>query len=113
MMTDQPQWQAITFNGKVHAIFKLPAASQWRYVKENGERKAFATEHEAREAARDVALRILFPTIHSTAVPSEKKIAEALGVEDWLKSKREDRKNAVTHHKAGRRPFTEMKGRVA
>lgn len=111
-MADQPQWQSLTFKGEIFGIFKLPGASQWRYIKENGVRRVFPTEKAALEAARDTALRILFPAIHSTTEPSEKKVAEALGVEEWLRSKRQDIKNAKTVYRPGNRPFTAVTGKA-
>lgn len=113
-MTDnaQPRWDAITVSGKIHGIYRLPGANQWRYLKEKGEKREFATEREARDAARDRALAILFPVIHSTAAPTEKALAETLGVEQWLQSRREDRKRAATEYRPGKRPLVVMRGRA-
>lgn len=110
--SEQPQWQALTFCGKIYAIYKLPGMSQWRYLRKGDEKLTFATESAARDAARDRALAILFPKMHSTATPTEKSVSDALGVEQWLKVKRADARKAETIHRAGKRQLKVMRGRA-
>lgn len=102
----------MVFGSQIFGIYKLPGAANWRYLREKGERRAFSTEREAREAARDRALSILFPPIHSSKDPDEKKVAETLGVEDWLQTKRQDIKDARKLHRSGKRTVVVVKGRV-
>lgn len=111
MSDQQPQWQAMSFGHKIYGIFRLPGASQWRYLKDaKGEKRTFITAREAEKAARDRAMDILFPV--TRGVVTEKTAADALGVEDWLRIKRADRKAAYTDHKAGRKPFQVLTGRA-
>jgi hypothetical protein len=111
-LTEHPQWQALQKGGRIFGIFRLPGASQWRYVRENGERRVFSTEHEASEAARRVALDILFPRIVSTIDKADRTVAEALGVEEWLRSRRQDVKRAQTIYRPGKRPYVMQRGKV-
>lgn len=111
-MNDQPQWRSMTFAGKIYGIYRLPGASQWRYLKEKGARKAFPTERDAITAARDKALSILFPQMTSSLPLDDKKVAESLGVEQWLKSRREDVKKAQTLRRPGRRAVVVVRGRA-
>lgn len=110
-MTDQPQWSALEFRHKIYGIFRLPGASQWRYLRDKtGEKRTFVTKGEAERAARDRAMEILFPVMRG--VVTEKTAADALGVEEWLRSKRADAKAAYTERKAGRKPFQVVTGRA-
>lgn len=110
-MTDQPQWSSLTFGHRIYAIYRLPAGSQWRYLKDaKGEKRTFLTTREAEKAARDRALELLFPPAHG--VVTEKEAAEALGVEEWLRSRREDKKAAYVERRAGKRPLVVVQGRA-
>jgi glutathione S-transferase len=88
----QPEWKAFVFKGVIYGIYRLPGAAVWRYLKEKGKKRVFPNEQAARNAARERALAILFPALTGTMPLNEKKVAESLGVEEWLKSKREDLK---------------------
>lgn len=113
MSSDQPEWRALKFGSRIFGIYKLPGMSQWRYLKEKGgEKKLFPTQTAARDAARERALSILFPKMTSSLPVTEKGVADKLGVEAWLKTKREDLKKAQTIRKAGRRSYTVIKGKV-
>lgn len=110
-MTDQPQWQSLEFGHKIYGIYKLPGMSQWRYLRDKtGEKRTFITAREAEKAARDRALEILFPAVRG--VVTEKEAAEALGVEEWLRSRRADVKSASIVREAGRKPYKVMTGRA-
>ena len=110
-MSEQPRWQALTFGHKIYGIYCLPGASQWRYLKDKvGEKRTFVTTREAEKAARDRALEILFPAAHGPI--TEKTASDALGVEEWLRVRREDKKAAYVEHKAGRRPLVVERGRA-
>lgn len=102
-MTDslQPEWKSFKFNGVIYAVYRLPGMAVWRYLKEKGQKRVFPNEQAARNAARDRALSILFPALTGTMPLNEKKVAESLGVEEWLQSKREDLKAAHTIRKPG------------
>lgn len=109
----QPEWQALTFGHKIYAIFRLPGASQWRYLKnKDGSKRTFITEREARAAAKSKAMDILFPKTTGTIDLDDRKVAETLGVEQWLQSKRADIKAAKTLHKPGRRQVVVVRGKV-
>lgn len=114
-MTDtlMPEWQALTFGHKIYAIYRLPGMPNWRYLKDaKGEKRTYITEREARAAAEARAKELLFPKLTGTMPMDDKKVAETLGVEEWLQSKRQDIKAAKTIRKAGRRPLVVVQGKV-
>lgn len=101
---NEPFWGALKFNGQIFAIYRLPGTSQSRYLRRGGKRLVFATEAEARAAAKKRCHELLYPPIVSTnKPPDEQKLAEKLGVENWLKVKREDAKKARQIVRKGKR----------
>lgn len=111
-MTDHPRWEAHIEGNRIFGVYLLPGASQWRYVREGGKAKAFPSEKAAQDAARQAALDRLFPRIVSTIDKADRKAAEALGVEEWLRSRRQDVKSARTVHRPGKPPFVMQRGKV-
>lgn len=111
-MSDKPRWGSKPYDGGYAGYFALPGAGTARFVRKNGQVVVLADEREARDLAREVCLGILYPTIrHTRESEQDDPIAKALGVDDWIRSRREDIKNATTMHRAGRRPVLVMKGK--
>lgn len=116
-MTDP--WKATHFKNGYAGEFLPTGERSWRYVKSKGEVVVFFSREEAKEAAKQKFLERYEPPLRATIERSpEEELARmedklAAEAERFLKSSRKDVKSAVTHHKPGRRPFTEMKGRVA
>lgn len=109
-MSSTPQWQALKFASQIFAIYRLPGGT-WRYLRDKGSRRTFATEREAEVAARDRALSILFPQ-PKKAEPTEAKVAAALGRDEWLQQKRADQKAARKLVRKGGKVTIVMHGRA-
>lgn len=111
-MTMIPEWQAMEQGGLIYGIYRLPGAANWRYLREKGEKRTFPTQEAAASAAREKVLSILFPPMRGTIAPEDAKVAESLGVEQWLRTRRQDAKAAQTIYKPGKRPLYVVKGKV-
>lgn len=106
-------WRADPYSGGYIGVFLPEGETVWRYVRENKRPKVFATGREAKDAARTRWFERLRGKHGADMRPlTEKEAAEALGVEEWLRSKRADQKAAYVERKAGKRPVVVMAGRA-
>lgn len=113
-MTRELPWRGKQFMGGYSAEYVPAGQRAWRIVKEFGTPRIFPTVTQAVRAAQDAYLASVDGKTRASlpfdASRAERQLfAEA---EDWLRSNRQDVKGKQTHHRAGRRPFEEIKGRA-
>lgn len=94
----------------------LPVGQRtWRMLKSGGKPIVFETSKAARDAAENAYLARLEPNIRATVPQDPNKIAAKLSdeAENWLRSKREDHKNAHVEPRPGKKPYTVLRGKVS
>lgn len=110
-MTFDP-WRADPYSGGYIGVFLPEGETIWRYVRENKRPKVFASDKEAKDAAKVRWFERLRGKGGTDTRPvTEKEAAEALGVEEWLRVKRADQKSAYVERKAGKRAVLVVSGR--
>ena len=84
-----PEWKPRLVNGVYRAWYRIYDGDSWRQVFRDGKPAVFATEGEARHAARNVVLRIINRDIrvHRADVTAEAEAAGAEEIKAWREAK--------------------------
>ncbi|MCO5144571.1 MAG: hypothetical protein M9895_00180 [Aquamicrobium sp.] len=107
-------WRAKHF-GVGYSAEWLPCGQRtFRILRESGKVKVFPTAREALKAAKERFLKSLEPEIRATLAADPDRMAEKMQAEAeaWLKSSRQDKQDATTIRKPGRKHVIVMRGRV-
>ena len=107
-------WRARQFGAGYSAEWLPVGMHTWRILRESGKVKVFRTAREALKAAKERFLKSLEPEIRATLPADPDRMAEKMKAEAeaWLKSSRQDKQNAETHYRPGKKPFKSMRGRA-
>lgn len=110
----EPECRAFEFGHKIYATYRTHPGAREKWLRNpDGSKRTFVTKREAIQAARQRVRELGHGGSSVTAgTDDEKKVAEALGVEKWLKSKREDIQAAKRIHRAGKKTIVVMRGRA-
>lgn len=111
-MTDP--WRASQFRHGYSAEWLPPGQASWRIIKHAGEPVVFPTRRQAHQAAKDMYLSRIDGNIRATLPVDPERIAAKMtaDAEQWLVTKREERKREETLFRAGRKPVIVMPGKV-
>lgn len=113
-MTRELPWRGKQFMGGYSAEYLPPGQRSWRIIKERGKAKVFASVSQAIRAAQDAYLASVDGKTRASLPVDPDRIAAKLRAEaeDWLQSNRADVKASFTHHRPGKKPFQETRGRA-
>ena len=115
-MTDP--WRAPHYNNGFSAEFLPCGERSWRIVRSGGVPIEFPTRNAALEAAKNAYLQRMEPTIRATvqrdpdAAVARMEAKLTADAESWLKSGRDDVREAATVYRPGKKPFKAIAGRA-